>query len=198
MESHPEEDNNCKDEAKCHDALFGFFLRELFYRSSIGSSSLLRTTLCMTEGRTENVIDGDRQDERSASYCKREVVGVVRAIAQRGLCILLNLNGSGRCKQGTDVDGHVENRETRVALVLILRVVVEVAHHDLQVALKQTCTKADEQQSCQHDYQSNGVATQGYREQEIACKHNHNTRSHHATEAELIGHDTTDEREEIN
>ena len=112
MESHPEEDNYSKDEAKCHDTLFGFFLRELFYRSCIGSSCLLRTTLSMTEGRTEDVIDGDRQDERSTSHSKREVVGIVRAIAQRGLCILLNLNGSGRCKQGTDVDGHVENGET--------------------------------------------------------------------------------------
>ena len=87
------------------------------------------------------------------------MVGVVDRRAEVLLCPLHNLHGSRRGKQGTDVNGHVEDREARVALSSILRVVVEVAHHDLEVTLEESRTETDEHQCCQHDDQCQRVAT---------------------------------------
>ena len=59
----------------------------------------------------EGVINGNREHERQTGYGKREVVGVIAAEAKTGLSPLLDLNGGCRGKQGTNIDGHVENRE---------------------------------------------------------------------------------------
>ena len=164
MECHPEEDDDCKDEAERDDALLGLLLGEFLYRCGIGYGSLLRASLRMTEGAAEQIIDSDRQDQRGTSHSKREVVGIIAGIAQSRLSIFLNLDGCRRGKQGTDIDGHVENGETCIALVLVLRIIVEVAHHHLQVALKESCAKTYEQQGCQHHHQCCGITAKGYRE----------------------------------
>ena len=198
MEGHPEEDDHGKYEAECHDALLGFFLAEFFYGSGIGSLGiLLLAALGVTECATEQVIDSDRQNERGASHSKREVVGIVAAIAQRGLGILLDLDSGSRCKQGTYVDGHIEDGEACIALVGILRGIVEIAHHYLQVALEETRAEAYEQQGAQHDDEGKRVATQRNAEQQIACKHDDDARGDHLAKAELIGQHATNEGEEI-
>ena len=105
---------------------------ELFDRSSISSLGiLLLATLRMTECRAEHIVDGDRENQRCTSDCKREVIGIVRRIAQRCFGILLNLNGCRRSKQSTDIDSHVEDREACIAFVLVLGIVIKVTHHYL-------------------------------------------------------------------
>ena len=106
----------------------------------------------MAERATEDVVDGNGENQRGTSHSKGEVIGVVHRGAEVLLCPLHNLHGSRRSKQGTDVDGHVEDGEARVALSGILRVVVEVAHHHLEVSLKQSRTQTDEYQCGQHDH----------------------------------------------
>ena len=125
------------------------------------------------------------------------MVGIVAAITQRNFCILLDLNGCRRSKQGADIDSHVEDRESRVALVGIFGIVIEVAYHHLEIAFEQSCTKADEQQSCQHHDKGETISSQGYTEQQITCKHNNNTRRHHFAKAKLVGQHTAKEREEV-
>ena len=159
MEGHPEEDNDCEHETERHDALFGFFLRQFLNRSLILCTSLLLTTFRMTECRAEQIVDGNRKNQRSTSDSKREMVGIVGRIAQRCLGILLNLNSCSRSKQSTDIDSHIENREARVALVLVLRIIIKIANHHLQVAFEKTCTKTDKQQGAQHYYQCQTVTT---------------------------------------
>ena len=162
MEGHPEENHHSKHQTQGHDALFGLFLRQFFAsgRTAGHGLGLLLAALSMTESAAEQVVDSDREDERGTGYCKREVIGIVARIAQAHLGILLDLDGSRRSKECTDVNGHVEDREARVALVLVLRIVVEVAYHHLQVSLEQAGTEADEQQGAQHDNQCHAVATQ--------------------------------------
>ena len=125
------------------------------------------------------------------------MIGIVAGIAQRVLGILLNLDGGRGSKQCTDVDGHVENREACIALVLILRVVIQVANHYLQVALEQSGAEANQQQGGQHHNEGKRVATQGDAQQQIACKHDDDTRGNHPTKAKLVGKHTTKQREEI-
>ena len=199
MESHPEEDNHRKDEAQCHDALLGFFLRQFFDCSctAVHTTVLLGTALSMTESGAENVVDGNGDNQRSTGHSKGEVVGIIRRVAQRCLSILLNLDGSRWCKEGTNIDSHVEDREARVALVGILRVVVEVAHHYLQVTLEQTRTETDEQQGSQHYNECKAVASQRNTEQQIASKHNDDTRGHHLAETELVGQHAAKQGEEV-
>ena len=200
MEGHPEEDDHSIYQAEGHDALLCLFLGKFLNssRSTVCSLvSILLDAFGVTEGAAEGIVDGDRQNERCTCNGKREVVSIIAGIAQSSLSILLNLNGSGRCKQGTDIDGHIENREACIALVLILRIVIEVAHHHLQVTLEESCTKTNEQQGSQHDYQCHSITTQGYRQQQVAGKHDDDTRGHHTTKAELVGHHTTNEWEKI-
>ena len=85
--------------------------------SGRSAASRLLAALHMAEGAAENVVDGDGEDERGAGHGKGEVVGVVDARAEVLLCPLHDLHGCRRSKEGTDVDGHVEDGEARVALV---------------------------------------------------------------------------------
>ena len=198
MESHPEKDHHSKHQTQCHDALLGLLLRQLRLRAGISLHSiLLLAALGMTEGITEDVINGDGKNQRSTGHGKREVIGVVAGIAQCCLGILLDPDGSRRSKECTDVDGHIEDGEASIALVLILRVIIQVTHHHLEVTLEESSSKADEQESCQHDDQCKTIASQGHRQQQITCKHDDDTCGHHLAKAELVGHNTTDQREEI-
>ena len=143
VESHPEENHHGEYQTQSYDTLLGLFLRQLFDGSSVSGCCLLLATLRMTECRTEHIIDGNRQNQRSTCHSKREVISVVRRIAQCRLSIFFNLDGCRRCKQCTDIDGHVENGESRVALVGILWIVIQVAHHHLEVAFEQSRAETD-------------------------------------------------------
>ena len=90
------------------------------------------------------------------------MIGIVARITQCRLGILLDLNGSRRSKQGTDIDGHIEDGETGVALVGILRIIVEITYHHLEISLEETRTETDQQQGCQHHHKGHRVTTQGH------------------------------------
>ena len=199
MEGHPEEDDHGEHQAEGHDALLGLLIRQLWLIDS-GSGLgviLLLAALRVAESGAEHVIDGYRQDERRAGHGKGEVIGVVARIAQGRLGILLNPDGCRRGKQGTDIDGHIEEREAGVALRGILRVIIEIAHHHLQVALEQACAQANEHERGQHHHEGQRVAAKGHGQQQIAGKHDEDAHRHHAPKAELVGHDTTNERQKI-
>ena len=79
----------------------------------------------------------------------------------------------------------------------ILRVVVEVAHHHLEVALEEARAQSDEHQGSQHHDQCQRVAAQGYGQQQIAGKHDEDADGHHAAEAELVGQPAAHDGQEI-
>ena len=146
MECHPEEDNYGKHEAKANDALFGFALREF---RNVGCSIIagLVVFACkhMAIGATESIIDGDRNDKAQASHGKGIMIRVSLRNAKRLLCPFHNLDGCCWSKHSTNIDSHIEEAETAIALVGIFRSVVEFANHYLEVALEKTCTEANEQ-----------------------------------------------------
>ena len=56
-------------------------------------------------------------------------------------------------EEGADVDAHVEDHEGRVAQLGILRVIVELSDHGLQVALEQAVAEGDDEEADQGDGQ---------------------------------------------
>ena len=198
MEGHPEEDDHGKHEQQGHDALLGLFLAQLGLGSGSSGFGLLAGILGVAEGAAGQVVDGDGEHQRCAGHHEGEVIGLTRGgVTQMGLGIFSNLDGSGRGEQRTDVDGHVEQRETGVTLVGIARVVIEVAHHYLQVALEQTCAQADEQQGGQHSDDGDGLPAQRHRQQQVAQEHDDDTDGHHLAITEFVGKVTADNREEV-
>lgn len=110
---------------------------------------------------------------------------------------LSDLGSRRGSEERADVDGHVEQRESRVPLRRVLGVVVEVADHHLQVALEQAGTHRDEEQGAEHGYLAHYVSSGRNRQAEIAREHNDDTGNNHLAVAELVGEDTSDERHEI-
>ena len=196
VECHPEEDYNGKYEDQCYDASLSLGRSEVIL--NLCSSSLVAlATLNVTEPSTASVVDNHRHDQRCASHCKREVVSIVACEAEILLCPILDSHSSSRCEQCADVDSHVEQRECRVTLRRVLRVVVEITNHNLQVTLEEACTYCDEEQCTNHCNHSQGIATERQREEEVSEEHNRDTDGNHLTITKLIGQDTTEERHEI-
>ena len=83
-------------------------------------------------------------------------------------------------------------------MVGILRIIIEVAHHYLQVTLEEACTQTDKQQGCTHSSNSYCSSTQWDREEEITQEHNEDTYDHHLVVTPLVGSHTTKKRQEIN
>ena len=125
------------------------------------------------------------------------MIGVGLRVAERRLCPVHNLDGSSGSKQSAHVDSHIEEREARVALVGKLRSVVEVAHHDLQVALEEAGAEADEQQGRTHSGYGYGAASQGNGQQQIAQEHNYDADDDHLAVAPAVGSHATDEGKEV-
>ena len=105
--------------------------------------------------------------------------------------------GCCRCEQGTDVDGHVEDRESGVTLCCILRVVIEITHHHLQVALEESCTQGDEYQRTNHGCHTHRIIAGGDGEAHVAYKHDYDTGGYHLAKSELVGEDAADDGQEI-
>ena len=125
------------------------------------------------------------------------MIGIILTNAQVHLCPLHDADSCRRSEQSTDIDGHIENWETGVALVGILRIIIEVAHHNLQVTLEQACSETDAHQCHQHYSQCHSVTSQGNRQQQIAQEHDNDTCGYHLTESKLVGHKASNKREEI-
>ena len=165
MESHPEEDYHGKHQTQGYHALGRLLLTQFWLRAgSLSLVGLTLATLYMTEGAAEDIVDGNRQNKRSTGDGKGEVITIVHACAKVLLRPLHDTYSCRRCKQRTNIDGHVEQREARITLVSILRVIVKVAHHHLEVTFEKSRSEADEHQSHQHHNQGKGVATEGYGE----------------------------------
>ena len=199
MEGHPEEDHDGEHQAEADDALLGLGLGKL---GSIGGSSVGSLLVALAGedvlvGGAEGVVDSDTDDQRYASHGKGEVVGIGLADAERGLSPLHDLDGSGRGEHGTDVDGHIEQRETGVALRGIVRTVIETTHHHLEVTLEETRTQGNEDERQTHCGNGNRVLTQRQREHQVAEEHDKDTRGDHTAKAKLVGSDTTNDGQEI-
>ena len=150
MESHPEEDHHGKHHEQRDHTFLCLLGAERLHLCTAGSSLLLGSVLHVLEPRAASVVDDYAQYQRGASHHECEVITVVHAVAQRLLCPRHDLHGCCRGEHCTDVDCHIEQRECCVTAVGVLRIVVQVAYHHLQVALEQTCAQRDEQQRCQH------------------------------------------------
>ena len=162
MECHPEENDYGEHKNECHHARLGLLRRELLLFLEIGGCRLLLVAFHVAEGRSEAVVDGDAQDERGTCHGKGKVIRVGVADAETCLRPFHDFHGCRRSKEGADVDGHVENGKCRVALVLQLRRIVEIAHHHLQVTLEQARAETDKQQGGNHAYHGNNVSANWY------------------------------------
>ena len=194
MEAHPEENHNCKHQEQGHHAFFGLLRSEGVH--NLGLLSFGVTAFNVLEPAAEGIVDGDRNDEGHACHCKREVVGGV-SVKAKGHGPFPDLDGCGRGKQGADIDGHVEEGEAGVALCGVLGVVVEVSNHNLEVAFEKTRAEANQEKGRQHGHKGYGAASKGNGKKQVTCKHDHDAGGDHFPEAEFIGHDTSDEGEEV-
>lgn len=99
-----------------------------------------------------------------------------------------------------EVDGHVEEAECRVASGGILRIVVEITNHHLEVSLEETGTQGDEYEGKHHEGEGEATALEGADrngETGIAEEHHGNTSDYTFAIANLVGKDTADDRHEI-
>ena len=104
----------------------------------------------MAEGGAETVIDEHGDDEREACHAKGEVVRLVYGGSPVVLRVVHDFHGCRWGEQRAQVDGHIEDAKCRVSLGGVGGVIVEIAHHHLQVTLKQSRSHADDQQSGGH------------------------------------------------
>ena len=198
MECHPEEDDDSKDETEANDALLRVVLgRNFCFLCLFLDSNLLCCTNHMSERALAQIIDKDRGNHADTSNSKGKVIGVSLAVTERRLCPVHDGNGCRRSKQSANVDGHVEEREARVALVGKLRIVIEVAHHDLQVALEEACSKRHEQKACTHCDDGWCCLAQRHRQDEVTDEHDHNAQHDHLAVAVLVGKHATKQRQQI-
>ena len=128
--------------------------------------------------------------------------GDVGLVDQAGLGQVAVGQGRGgrRSEHGADVDGHVEEAESGIALGGILRVVIEIAGHHLEVALEQTRADGDEQQGADHQGERQpavGEGIRGDREEKIAEEHNGYAGDDTLAESDLVGKPSAEDRHEI-
>ena len=72
VEGHPEEQDDSKNKAECHDTFLGLLGGQFFHFLTTGSR-LFSGVLHMLEPRATSVIDSDTEYQRSASYREGEV-----------------------------------------------------------------------------------------------------------------------------
>ena len=201
VECHPEKDDHGKHQAERHNAFFGLLGTE-FGHFGAGGSLLFHGAFHMLEPRTARVVNRYRKNQRCARHGKSKVVRVVDTCAERRLRPIHNFDGCRRSKHGADVDGHVEERKCGIAAIGILRVVVQIAHHHLQIAFEQACAQRDEQQrrnheNHRHDDAAIVDAAHGNSQQHITQKHNENADGYTFTVTDFVGKNATDQRQEI-
>ena len=152
----------------------------------------------MLESATESIINSHRNDQRNTSYCKRIVIRVILSNPPSLLGIVHHCDSRSRSKQGTDVDGHIENTESRVTLGSIFGVIIQITNHNLQITFKQSGSAADHQQSGKHGNHTHSSGSHRKRQKHISGKHGNDTDGNHLSITELIGKNTSNKREEIN
>ena len=143
MESHPEEDHHSEYQQQANDTLTGLSRRHLLDGFRVRLLLLLYRKH-LRKGRFTQIIDTDAGDHGDTSHRKSEVIRIGLGVTQAILRPFHGFDRSRRSEQGTHVDQHVEQGEARITLIRILRIVVEVADHHLQVTFKHTGTHADQ------------------------------------------------------
>ena len=196
MERHPEEDHHGENEAEGHDTRLGLLLRKLAH-GLLRARFLLGAALGMLERAAESVIDGYRDDERYARHGESEVIGRTLVQSERVYGIIFYAHCGRRCEQRADVDGHIEDRERRIALRLILGIVVQIAYQHLKVALEESRAATDKQQRSVHTRQSHTARAQRQGQESVAEEHDEYSDRDHLAVTELVGQDTADERQEV-
>ena len=197
VESHPEENHHSKHQAKCDDTFFRLSGRQFFLvRFSLGFYLFLVSEHLCVSGSAQ-VVNSHRDDQRKASHTESIVVRLCHAGTHVLLCPVHDSHSGRGGKEGTNVDGHIEDRECRVALSLILGVIVKVTHHNLQVTLEQARTERYQRQCAQHTSVSNSARTGRNCQQHIAQEHNYDTQRYHLAVTEFIGQNTADKGQEV-
>ncbi len=105
--------------------------------------------------------------------------------------------GGGGSEHRADVDGHIEQREGGITLGGILRVVVQIAHEDLEVTLEQAGTDGDEGERADHEGDAQAVGRARDGKAEITGEHDGDTGHDAFAVADLVGQPATDHRHEI-
>ena len=114
------------------------------------------------------------------------------------LGVLHDFHSRARSEERTNIDGHVENGEGRVAFTGQFRTFVQVAHHDLEITFEKSRSHTNQCQRTDDGDHSRCTVAQGEGQQKVAQEHDRDADRHHATVAEFIGENTSDEGEEIN
>src|SRR3712207_8348501 len=78
------------------------------------------------------------------------MIGSLLGSSQRSLSPVHYFQSGRRSEQSANIDSHIENRETCITLRRILRIVVKIAHHYLQIAFKQARSNTNHQQGSHH------------------------------------------------
>ena len=125
--------------------------------------------------------------------------GDVGLVDEAGLAQELVRDGrrGGRSEHRADVDGHIEQREGGIALGGILRVVVEIAHQHLQVALEQARADGDQRQGADHQHDAEGVGRSRDGQAHVAGEHDGDTGHDALAVADLVGQHAAHDGHEV-
>ena len=105
--------------------------------------------------------------------------------------------GHRRGEHCADVDRHVEKAESGIPLGGVFRVVVEVAHHHLEVAFEQSRADGDQGKGAEHQDFPGQVRRGRYGEAEISEEHHSNSDGYASSVSDLVGEHSSEQRHEV-
>ena len=127
--------------------------------------------------------------------CQRRYLGHIAEA-----CFAQHIVGHGssgsRSEQGADVDCHIEQTESGITFRAILRSIIQITYHYLQISLEKSGSQSNQGKSAEHGIQSD-IGCHRDSQQHITGKHDNDTGSNHLAITEFIGQDTSDKRHEI-
>ena len=106
--------------------------------------------------------------------------------------------GHARGEECSDVDEHVENGESDVAVTAVFGVVVKVADQGLEVTFEASCPDCNQCQGGEHDEFARHIGIGRHRKQQITAEHDDETDQDGLSVTQyLVGDDTAQEGEEV-
>ena len=150
----------------------------------------------MTEGAASGKVDQDRDDERNACNSKGEVVAICLVEAE-SLSVLHNFYSRCGRKECSNVNGHVEERESRVALSCHFGRGIELTDHHLQVSLEKASADADERKRTNDGTNGSTTVAERYSQKKVSKEHDADTDFHHFAVAKLVSENTANEWQEV-
>ena len=129
----------------------------------------------MCDGRNLRIIDepGFSEEEVGDSLCHR------------------------RSEHCADIDGHIEEAECGIPLGGIFRVVIEVAHHHLEISLEQSCADCDEGKGSEHQNLAGEVRRCRNGEAEISEEHHAYSDGYASSVSDLVGKHSSEQWHEV-